>query len=793
MFNTLNIFRQTLRSLTRAPFFTLAAILTLALGLSGALALATVVHGVLLKPLPYPEAHRLAALTSTYLGTRWDILGEVDAEDLQRDSAAFQDLAVFKGQPSVEVEGGGQTQMFSPLLCDGNLPSILGAKAHLGRLFQPEDGFDTLLLSFQGFQKLGGDSNLIGKSIRLEGQPRKIIGVLAKNFRVPDPGAQPDFLEKLDRSKGIRGSRAFRAILKLKPGMRLEQTQTELASKSVALEKAFPGNNKGWAFGAEDLQAHLVGDRSKAMLLSLGVAALLLLIACINVAHLFLVRNLKQRHERTLRMALGASPWSLFQKALAEGLCVGLPAAALGLALAALSLKHMSLLLPDLPEIASLRPDIGEVLLALLLALGTSLFFAIVPFKTAQHSNLASALQGAHTSTGGDKKIRHMLVMAESALAVLILSVSGLLMASFLRAQHRHPGYEIKNRITFTLSLPTHRFPQASARKILQANLKTSLEEVPGIEGVTLCTSLPSGRGDGMSTNANPFPRQKGDPELPSVHFVGVDPGFFKTMNMTIYQGQTFSSEHGPQSAIISQQCAHQMFPGRSPIGRRIQTSLELGDTDFQPEVVGVCSDVIAGDPRGHAKPQVYFNLQHFPHPNLQIIVQSQKSPQALRSMLEARIKALNPHLVIQDLDTLQNVTLAGLSDLRQTSLLLGIFGGLGLLLGLVGVGSVVATQVAQSTREIGIRMSLGARSIDVLRLFMGSALRHVLLGAAVGAILATLLGRVLASQLYDTAPTDPKVFALAILLYTLAAALASFIPARRATHVQPVEAMRGE
>jgi len=793
--------RQALRSLLRSPGFALMAILTLALGLAGALALATVVHGVILRPLPYPEPHRLAAVTVDYKGEPFNVVSPTDVPDLQDGSAVCQDLLLFdSGQGTVELEVGEHVDPATALHVDWNLLANLGAKPVLGRSFLPDDPPDAVVLSYDAWRRIfGGNPDLVGRTVALDGKPCQVLGVVATGFQLPDHHPIPDVYQRLDRRQGNRGGYMLRAIARLKPGVTLAQLAADFAARSKAMAQAYPKTNQGVVYRVEDLQSYLLGDRTQSLLLALGLAGFLLLIACVNVAHLFLTRSLERRQELALRWALGASGSGLLRHHLVEGLAVGFPAAALGLGGAWLALKLVPSLLPGLPDLAGLRPDTWEILLALLLVLATSLAFALLPLRQSRDPRLGADLRsGTRTSTAAGRRTRRVLVVAESALAVVMLALGGLFLTSFLRALHRDPGYRLREGLVFHLMLPKQRYSTPETMVAFQSSLMTRLESLPGVRGAVLSSGLPNGRGMNMSTSAQAFPTSGSMEDWPTVAMVGTTPGYFAQMGIPFRSGRDIQPTDGPGSApvaVLSELAARQLFPGRSPLGQRIQTGMGTAQhpEGMAFEVVGVCGDVVQGDIREPPSPRCYFPLSQAERRTVEVALATNDSPASLRPLIEAQVKAQDPRLPVLELTTLGALNLKRLADLHQATWLLGIFAGLGLLLGFAGVGSVVATQVASRTREIGLRMALGATVGRVLGQFVGEAMAQVGLGALLGAVLAAALGRVVAARLFDTPPTDPWVLAGAVLLFCGAAAIASFLPALRAARVHPADALRSE
>ncbi|WLT31884.1 FtsX-like permease family protein [Geothrix sp. PMB-07] len=519
--------RASLRSVRRSPGFALSAILTLALGLAGALALATVVHGVLLRPLPYPGASRLAAVTVRLGGESLEAVSPTDMPDLEMGSQVCEELLLFGSSSTLELEAGSRFCLTSAQPVDINLLAALGARPEHGRLFQLGDGPDVVVLTHEAWHReFGGDLQLVGHSVQLDGRPRLVAGITAPGFRMPDSQPMPDAFLVLDRTQGNRGGFMLKALARLRPGVSLAQLNADFAARSQAMAQAHPDTNQQVVYRAEDLQTHLLGDRSKSLLLALGLAGLLLLIACVNVAHLFLTRSLERRQELALRWALGAGPGEMLRLHLAEGLVVGLPAAALGLAGAWLAMRLLPVFLPQQLTLREVRPDGWEVLLALVLVLLTSLLFALLPLRQGQDPDLGTDLRsGTRTSTPGGRRLRGVLVAAQSALAVVMLAMGGLFTASFLRALRREPGYHLREGVAFTLTLPKRRYSTAASVEAMRSNLQARLETLPGVRSAVFCTALPNGRGFTMITCVSSLPVSGPMGDWPTATMVGTTPG----------------------------------------------------------------------------------------------------------------------------------------------------------------------------------------------------------------------------------------------------------------------------
>jgi len=789
----------TLRSLSRSPGFTLTAVLTLAVGLAGALSLAAVVHGVVLRPLPYRDPDRLAAVTSSLEKRSWNILGEVDARDLAEGNPACQEIVLLAQNRASELEGTFGTALLSGVTCDWNLLEVLGTRPALGRFFTREEGPNSVVLSHEVWvRNLNSDPAAVGRTLTLDGKPRRVIGVMEPGFRLPMV-ERNDYLEILDRTKGARGNRQFRGIARLSPGATLAQLQGSFAVRSRSLGEAFPDNNRNWSFGAMEMKRFLLGDTRESLLFMLGLASLLLLLACLNVASLFLTRALGRRPELALRTALGASFLELFRQHVLEGVVVGLPGAVAGLGAAWLVLSKLSLLFPDLPGTSGLRPTLWELLAALALVGTTSLGFALLPLRQVRDPRLTASLQaGTRGATAGGRRARAVLVAGESALSVVLLVLGGLFLASSLRALRRDPGYRTRDMAVLQVTLPRRRFPNPQSRLAFQGALDQNLKSLPGVREVALASGLPCGLGDHLGTDASAVPPEKPRSEWPNIVVASVSPSFFRTSGIPLKAGRAFTAGDrlgSPFVAILSAQCARRLFPGGSPIGRSITTGLGIeGIADgLTMEVVGVCGDVVDGDLRSEPEFTVYASLGQVPLSSTVVLLQSSLPLATLRPLLEARLKTLDPAMPIREFTTVETILHGQLQDLTRTTGLLGLFGLVGLALALLGVGSVVSVQVAMRRREFGVRMALGAGIGRIRTGVMTQGLAPVAIGAAGGLGLAMLLARVVASRLYGTPPTDPTIIGATLVLYGFAGAMASFVPAIRATRVNPAEALRAE
>lgn len=789
-----------LRTLRRSPSFFITTILTLALGMALTLVMFTVVRGFILKPLAYPHANRMVRITTQHGGRNWNILSLPDVLEIQAQASTLENLAYLSGgSRSQELGGFDRARTVQAWPVSWNLLSLLGAQPVQGRFFSPAEERDHLPMAVltHAFwqQQFGSDPKVIGKLLLLDGKAYTILGVAPSDLVLPLPGST-DCFTTLPPNSDTRQSFWLRAIGLRKPGASLTQLQADLQRIGTGLVEKYPAEETGWTYSAQDLHTFLLKDRQTTLLLLMGASGLVLLIACANVANLFLARALQRRQEHALRAALGASPFWRLRHHLTEGLVVGLSAGALGSLLTFGAIHILPRTMPDLQTMAGapkLAVDPAVLGVALILSLCTSLSFALVPMAQIREAGLADALQaGGRSHTGFGHRTRRLLLMLQSALAVLALSLGGLFFHSFQKVLSIDPGFRYRGLLSFHLDLPESRYASPEARGRFQADLLQNLRDLSGQPAVAVSTAVPFG-GHTNSMRSHEVPTQQPDSAWPITLVEGVSDGYFQTLGIPMLIGrpiQASDSNHGPRVAVINEACAKVLFQGENPVGRRL--ALTVGTPDrTEYDIVGVCQDTRQAALFQAPEPRIFYPNQQLPTAHLNVLLRSEASPDAMQNLLEDRVRSLDPSLPLRDLERVENLGRDQIGNLEQTLRLLGLFAVLGLAITTFGIYSVMSHHMEQRRREIGIRMALGADRGNILWMALQQGFWPSLAGALLGTLAAWTAGRLMQNQLIEVSALDPLAMAFAWTTLGLAGALATLLPSLRILRLQTIQALR--
>ena len=800
------------RLLLRQPGFTFVAVATLALGIGANTALFSVVNGVLLRPLPYPDADRLVMLwernPTKDIQQRWVAPARYLA--WKEQTRVFEELAYYKPYYDVTLTGGGQPEKVQQVPVSPNFLSFLGARPLLGRFFRPEEIAEgnnrVVILSHELWQqRFGGDSNVLERSIRLEGETYRIVGVLPPDFRIA--GLLPlgfEFTTDNTLLTPITGmvwsARVYGnlcVLARLKPGVLLERAQTEMTAIAGRLAAEYPSTDSGWDVEVVPLRKQVLGEMETGLLLLSGAVGLVLLIACANVAGLLLARATARQKEMAVRAALGAGRLRMIRQMLAESLLLGLAGGAAGVLLAYGSKDALLALSPArLPRVESVALDLTVLSVALGLSLLTGLLFGLPPALQASKLNVQQTLNQGGTrgsSARGRWSLHGMLVVLEIALALVLVAGSGLLIRSFVRLWSVPPGFNTKNLLNLRIDLTRQVYKSSQDRVLFFSQLLPRLEALPGVESVGIINHAPLG---GLSNNfriwfpGESYARQI---DIPTAGVRVANLAYFRTMGIPLTDGRFFEETAFPDGtgeAIISQAMARRYWPGESPLGKRMSID---GPEGPQHTIVGVVGDVRHYGLDQPAEPEFYLPYPVVAWRSVGLLVRSKTDPLRLVDTIRSAVWALDPEIVPYDIQTMETRLDDMLAGRRFSMTLLGLFAGAALLLASLGIYGVLAYSVAQRTQEIGIRMALGAQPGDILRLILRQGMTLTLLGVVLGLGGALALSRTLSSLLFEVQPTDPATFATVPLVLMGIALLACYLPARRATRVHPIEALRTE
>jgi predicted permease len=794
-----------LRSLRLNPGFTLLSVLVLALGVGANTAIFSVVNAVLLQPLDYKDPGRIVAVGNTWNDRKISMaqMSEPDFDDLHDQSTVFDGLACYLGGAGGDSVLIGKSAEYSSVSrVSPEFFHVMGAEAAVGRLFSPaEDRQEGALVAAvsDGFWKrrLGGDRNAIGSTIRAYDKIFIIVGVLPPGFGFP--GKTEVWIPRSSFDKNDhRSANNFQAIGRLKPGVSMAQAQTQLTAISAGLAQQYPPSNKNKYFQAIPVQEQLVGGVKTTLYLLLGAVALVLLIACANVASLLLARATSRSREIAVRAALGAGRWRIARQLMVESAVIAVAAALAGLVLASWGVDALlALAPPNLPRLAEVHIDGWVLAFTLALSLAASLVFGVAPALQASRIDLNHALkQGAARGTvgGAAGRMRSVLVVAEIAISIVLLVAAGLLIRSFGALTRVAWGFNPDRVLVMQANLASSNLEQAKRVTMVYGEILRQIQAVPGVVAAAGARGLPGGGGSsngGYYIEGGPGWEQLGM-KSPQADFIVNTPGYFKAMQIPLVAGRDFSERDRFESeftAIVNESLARLSFPNQDPIGRRIQCGL---DTPQFMSIVGVVRDVRMSDPAGALRPAIY--MPYLQHPNygrnISFVMKTQASPMALAEAMRLKVRGVNSEIPVK-FTTMDARLAQTVASPRFRGILLGIFAALAVGLAMAGVYGVMAYLVTQRSSEIGLRMALGAGRASIVRLVLARGAALTGAGLAAGLLGALAATRLLRTMLFGVAATDPLTYGVMALGVALIALLACTVPAWRATTVDPLAALR--
>jgi putative ABC transport system permease protein len=795
-----------LRMLARSPGFTMVALITMALGIGATTAIFSVVNGVLLKPMPYPEAERIVYLAENNLSRGWPTfaLSPLNFSDWQEQNRSLELMATYQSR-SVTYTGGERPRRLAAYEVSEEYLQVLGGGPVVGRGFAEEDmgpNREGVVLLDHGFwqESFGGDPEVLGRSMVLDGEPYTIIGVLPAGWRHPFSRSGTDVLLPLRPEPwwgNYRQVHFLRGIARMKPDVTVEQAQADLSAVAAALEAEYPGTNTGWGALVRPLDDVLLAPVRPQLLILLASVGLVLLIACVNVAQMTLARGSGRSQEMAIRTALGAGRARVIRQLLAESLLLASFGGALGVLLASASLKGLFIGWPQiLPRMQEVGVDGTVLLFTAGLSLASGLLFGLFPALSVAGSNLGEALRRSGRSVSADPSLRRLrggLVVVEVSLAVVLLVGSGLLVRSFLALQGENPGFEADGRLALSTPLPGSKYGTGEeARAYGEATLER-LAAIPGVESVAITSLIPvSGQDNIWTLEIEGRPWSSPDDAV-STLFYRVSAGYFQTMGIPLSMGREFTPDDREGSvlvAVVSESFAQTHFPEKSPLGKRIRSG--GGDGPFM-EIVGVAGDVQHYRVGEISMPQVYVPFAQRPLNEVNFVIKASVPPLSLVGAIRTEIQAVDPNMPLEGVQTLEEIIAEDISTPRFRTTLLSCFGLTALLLALVGLYGVISYTVAQRSWEMAMRMALGAQQSSILRLVFRDGVPLVATGVVVGLGGALALTRVLESMLFGVSVNDPVVFAAVPSLLVAVAAVAMLIPALRATRVDPVRVLSPE
>jgi putative ABC transport system permease protein len=810
MDSVLQDFRYSVRKLVRAPAFSLVAVLTLAVAIGATTAVFSLVDGVLLKSLPFRDPERLVRVHSL-AGQTVSSVSQPDFLDYRSQSHTVSPMAAYSVGSANLTAAGAEPIRIQLARVSAVWFDLLGVRPQLGRAFRDEEekaGAAPVAVLSQSLwrSRFGADPRVLGTSIRIDGKIVTVVGVAPAGSNHPEDADAwvPLVFEGWEAQPDNRGGHWLRLVGRLAAQVTIEQAGRELAKIAGGLALQYPKTNTGYSAGVTPLLDALVGPVRPALLALLGAVAFVLLIACANVANLMLVRAGTREGEIAVRMALGAGSSRLARQLVLESLVLSLCAAALGAALATWAVDAVVAFGPQgIPRLSAVAVDGRALAFGIAVASITGILFGLVPALHAANPDVAQVLRRSAPAAGHDAtgRTRAILIVGEMALAVVLLAGAGLMARSFLRLVNTDPGIRTDHVVTFKVNLPDARYPQLRQLREFVDRMTERLRRVPGALEVGVTYKEPfTASGFGFSYEvAGRAPAEPG--HEPTAQVRPATPGFFPALGIRLLRGRLYDENDRsgrPRVMVVSEEFVRRTFPGEDPLGKRIELGWGRADEEggsFQAggEIVGVVADVRQFGAALEAPPLVYLPLSQAPVETLTTLIRSNAEPAAVQRAAREAMQELDPDLPLYRLSTMDRVRSQSLDEPRFYATLLGAFALLALLLAAVGIYGVISYSVSQRTRELGIRMALGATAQAVLRLVLHQGLLLVGAGIALGLAASFALTRLLRSLLYGVGALDPLTLALVCAVLCGAALLACWLPARRAARVDPLVAMRAE
>ncbi len=799
------------RMLRKQPGFSLIAVLTLALGIGANTAIFSVVNAVLVKPLLYPHSDLVVQIWQTNpRANRWgEWISYPAFVDYRRQNRVFEDIGAYRTW-LWNITGGDHPEVLRGARVTSNLFSVLSVQPMLGRSFLPEEeqpGRNQVVILSYGFwqRRFGSDPALVGKTVTIDGLNHTVVGVMPPGFDLPynvssavfasdawiPPGDDPELED--------RGSPNYRVLARLKPGITIQQAQANIEAIALGLAEQYP-ENREMSATVVGLQQNLVKEARPTLLLLLGAVGFVLLIACANVANLQLTRTTARQKEAAIRLALGASRLQLIRQLLTESMLLALLGGAAGLLLAVWGVEFLVRLGPDIPRLQDTSIDPRVISFTLVLSLATGVIFGMAPAFQGSRIDLNETLKesGIRAPAGsGRGRTRSLLVITEMALALMLLISAGLFIQSFMRLQKVDPGFNPHGVLTAYIMLPSSKYTEPRRQAAFFKEVINRIEALPGVEAVGGASSMPlTGTNDAGYFRIEGIPeRRAGDP-LIEAEQPKITPGYIRAMEIPVLMGRSFNwadNENSPQVVVVSEALVQLYWPNEDPIGKRLSIN---NDSDGKPvwrQIVGVVKDVKHDGLAKQPRPVIFSPLLQYPVPYTILAIRTHTDPSSLSPAIRRAVTAVDSEQPIFRINTMERFISDSVSDSRFQTQLLTVFAAVALALAAVGIYGVVGYSVNQRTHEIGIRLALGARQRDVLKMVVKQGMELATTGVVIGLAGAFALTRLMKDFLFGVNASDPLTFGVIALILTLIALLACYFPARRATKVDPLVALRYE
>jgi len=802
------------RMLGKKPGFTAIAVLTLALGIGANTTIFSILNAVLLQPLPFSEPHRLVTVWGTDVrnGDFHRTLSYPDFSDLRDQNRSLEGVAAYD-EGTFSLTGRGEAAQLHGGIVSANLLSVLRESPELGNGFTPADdqpGARVVLLSHALWKaRYGGDPGIVGQTMTLNERPYTVVGVMPATFQFPLNTAPVDLwttmAEEMVSSDGSspitaeRGAHFLAAIGRLKAGTTIEQANADSTAVAAALEKQYPDDDGHLGLALQAAADALVGDVRQSLWLLFGAVGFVLLIACANVANLLLARGAWREREIAVRAALGAGGYRMVRQLLTESILLSLTGGIAGLLIAMSATKYLATLPAlQIPRIAQTRLDWKALLFMTGVSVLTGIIFGLAPALHSRKVDLASTLKtGGRTEMGNKSqaKMRRLLVVAEVSLALMLLVGAALMGESVMNLWRVPPGFDAHGVLTFDINLPSTRYGKPEQSAAFYRELLERVRATPGVKSASGIFPLPLSDSQVRTTfvvEGRPVPKN----EEPRTEFRTVGLDYFLTMKIPLLAGREFTAHddmHGTQVVIINEAMAKKYFAGENPIGKRIRPdAAPLGEPPMR-EIVGVVGNVKHRSLTAEADPESYMPYEQESIGDMTMVVRAEGDPLALVPAMREQVKAIDAQVPLYRVRTLESYISDSTAQKRFTGMMYGTFAGLGLALAVVGLYGVMSHLVAQRTHEIGVRLAVGAARADILRMVLRYGMSLSAIGMGLGTVGALALSRVLASQLFGVTATDGWTYVAVIATLGLVSAAACYVPARRATRVDPIVALRYE